>query len=292
MKLRLPGERNQRRGDGKRFDSSALSRWVPGLCDTIASACAAALQEEEPEVKVKALSWDQHVQNGHVPFRRDCRVCQQQSVKSRPHRKVKHPLAGTLSLDTAGPFPVAKNILIKAYAWLMPSDLPDPPDALPPHEDDEEMGPILDEEEKEDPQQDQDEGAERGQEGEVEVEVKEDEEQEEEGQDVEEEEAGEDERQEDPKLVTHRMAIPMPSKDQKEILSAIQQMYIQLRILGYHVSRLRTDLGGEFRGQALKQWRRSRDIHMTTTAGVSSQANFNGRAERAIQTVNGQAEGS
>ena len=42
------------------------------------------------------------------------------------------------------------------------------------------------------------------------------------------------------------MASPMPSKDQKEILSAIQQMYIQLRILGYHVSRLHTDLGENF----------------------------------------------
>ena len=135
-----------------------------------------ALQEEqEPEVKVKALSWDQHVQNGHVPFRRDCRVCQQQSAKSRPHRKIKHPLAGTLSLDTAGPYPVAPNdrdtakcILVGTYTWLMPSDLPDPPDALPPHEDDEERGPILDEEEEEDPQQDQGEGAEEEQDGQME----------------------------------------------------------------------------------------------------------------------------
>ena len=232
MKLRLPKERNPKakgRGDGKRIDSSALARWVPGLCDAIASACATALQEEpEPEVKVKALSWDQHVQHGHVPFRRDCRVCQQQSAKSRPHRKIKHPLAGTLSLDTAGPYPVAPNdrdtakcILVGTYTWLMPSDLPDPPDALPPYEDDEERGPILDEEEEEDPQQDQDEGAEEEQDGQMEEKEDEEQEDEEEGQDGEKEEAEEGERREDPKLVTYRMAIPMPSKDQKEILSAM-----------------------------------------------------------------------
>ena len=93
------------------------------------------------------------------------------------------------------------------------------------------------------------------------------------------------EEREDPKLVTYRMAIPLPVKDQKEILSAIQQMYIQLRIHGYHVARLHTDLGGEFRSRSLKQWCRSRDIQLTTTAGVSSQAN--GRAERAIQTIKG-----
>ena len=205
MKLRLPKERNpgaKGRGDGKRTDSSALARWVPGLCDAIASACATALQEEqEPEVKVKALSWDQHVQNGHVPFRRDCRVCQQQSATSRPHRKVKHPLAGTLSLDTAGPYPVAPNgrdiakyILVGTYTWLMPSDLPDPPDALPPHEDDEERGPILDEEEEEDPQQDQGEGAEEEQDGQMEEKEDEKQEDEEEGQEGEKEEAEEGER--------------------------------------------------------------------------------------------------
>ena len=67
------------------------------------------------------------------------------------------------------------------------------------------------------------------------------------------------------------------------VLSTIQQM---LRVMGYHVARLHTDLGGEFRGRSLTQWCRSRDIHRTTTAGVSCQSN--GRAERAIQTVKGQ----
>lgn len=59
-----------------------------------------------------------------------------------------------------------------------------------------------------------------------------------------EEEEEQGEKKEEPRLVMFRLAIPMPSKHQKTVLSTIQQMYIQLRVMGYHVSRLHTDLGG------------------------------------------------
>ena len=49
------------------------------------------------------------------------------------------------------------------------------------------------------------------------------------------------EEKEDPSLITFRLAIPMSSKDQKTVLSTTQEMYIQLRVMGYHVSRLHTD---------------------------------------------------
>ena len=51
------------------------------------------------------------------------------------------------------------------------------------------------------------------------------------------------EEKENPDLITFRLAIPMASKDQKTVLSTIQQMYIQLRVMGYYVARLHTDLG-------------------------------------------------
>ena len=34
----------------------------------------------ESRSKVKALSWEEHVKLGHLPFRRDCRVCQEASA--------------------------------------------------------------------------------------------------------------------------------------------------------------------------------------------------------------------
>ena len=80
-------------------------------------------------MKIKAMTWDQHCQNSHVPFRRDCRICQEQSAKSKPHRKIKHPLAVTLSLDTVGPYPVAQDgrdvskfIMVGTYIWLLPAN--------------------------------------------------------------------------------------------------------------------------------------------------------------------------
>lgn len=50
-----------------------------------------------------ALSWSEHLAFRHVPYRRDCRVCQESSQQCPPHRLVKDPIAGVLSIDTAGP---------------------------------------------------------------------------------------------------------------------------------------------------------------------------------------------
>ena len=69
-----------------------------------------------------------------LQFRRDCRVCQEAAAKSRPHRRIPHPLAATLSVDTAGPFRLAKEgkvvkkfILVGAFTWLQPEGgEPDP----------------------------------------------------------------------------------------------------------------------------------------------------------------------
>ena len=206
------------------------------------------------------------------------------TVLKANHIAMVHPLAGTLSLDTAGPYQISKNgrdvakyILVGTYTWLLPKDAPLPPETLPELDEDEEQLQVeLDDEEDEV-------GAEAAEGHEDEEVAQEDDKQEDEEEPQEDDQEAEE--REDPRLVTYRMAIPLPVKDQKEILSAIQQMYIQLRIHGYHVVRLHTELGGEFRSRSLKQWCRSRDIQLTTTAGVSSQAN--GRAERAIQTIKG-----
>ena len=81
---------------------------------------------------LKALSWDEHIRNGHCPYRRDCRVCQETLSRQKPHRRVQHPWSAVLSLDTAGPFRPgkdlstvggkAKYLLVGAYTWLVPRD--------------------------------------------------------------------------------------------------------------------------------------------------------------------------
>ena len=174
---------------------------------------------------------------------------------------------------------VAKFIMVGTYTWLLPADYELPEELV--SAEDEDCSEIQLQEEKDDEVnvEGQDDLDDQVEQEEAPAEERED------GEEGEEDEE-QGEKKEEPRLVTFRLAIPMPSKDQKMVLSTIQQMYIQLRVMGYHVARLHTDLGGEFRGRSLTQWCPSRDIHRTTTAGVSSQSN--GRAERAIQTVKGQ----
>ena len=225
--------------------------------------------------QLRALSWDEHCQAGHVPFRRDCLICQEASAKSRPHRKVPHPLAGTLFLDTAGPFRVAyegkvkkKFILVGAFTWLQPTGGKEDPEDVP----------------KDDlPADLQLEG--EGEPDEVEVEEEgepgdgEEKDLEEDREDLQEE----GEQQEHPKINVFRLCIAMTSKGSKEVLQTINQMYLQLRISGYTVLRVHTDRGGEFRGKLLENWCAVRSIVRSRTAGGSSQSN--GRAERSIQEI-------
>ena len=89
------------------------------------------------------------------PFRRDCRICQESSAKSKPHRRVLHPLAGTFSVDTAGPFKEAMEDGGGSLYLLKPAGgSEDPPDEsledgveLLPLEEDREGGELLGEDE-------------------------------------------------------------------------------------------------------------------------------------------------
>ena len=82
--------------------------------------------------KLAQLSWQEHLQHGHVPFRCDCLVCQQSLQQQPPHRQVRHPLGGVLSVDAAGPFVRAYDaggyktayILVGALTWTVPKGSP------------------------------------------------------------------------------------------------------------------------------------------------------------------------
>ena len=113
LELEVPLKSNplaKAREEGGALDSRSLSRWVPELMRSVARALVVQVFNKELKVPaLRALTWEQHVEAGHVPFRRDCRICQESSAKSKPHRRVHHPLAGTLSVDTAGPFKEAEE---------------------------------------------------------------------------------------------------------------------------------------------------------------------------------------
>ena len=46
-----------------------------------------------------AKSFERHVANGHLPFRRDCATCLRGQLSSRPHRRISCPDSYVLSLD-------------------------------------------------------------------------------------------------------------------------------------------------------------------------------------------------
>ena len=106
--------------------SKELARWAPGVMSMVAKALLKFVFDQRPSLKV--LSWDEHVAFGHIPYRRDCLVCQQTLQQGFPHRKTKFPVGGSLSLDTAGPLVRGKDVdtknakffLVGALTWSVP----------------------------------------------------------------------------------------------------------------------------------------------------------------------------
>ena len=68
------------------------------------------------------ITIQEHIEKGHVPFRKDCRACVGGAGKTRPHRRVKRPEAAALSADIVGPFKPGKNkerfMLVAAYTLV------------------------------------------------------------------------------------------------------------------------------------------------------------------------------
>ena len=65
--------------------------------------------ETQPKLSSsEAERWRQHLLNGHLPYRRDCKQCIEGSGLGPFHRRVKHPRSFALSVDLFGPVPVAE----------------------------------------------------------------------------------------------------------------------------------------------------------------------------------------
>ena len=107
-------------------NSKALARWPPGLMHMMATAIVEQVLHQE--VPIKALSWQEHLAYNHLPYRRDCRVCQESLQQADLHRRVRNPMGGILSIDVAGPMKPAYDqgggqarwILLGALSWRVP----------------------------------------------------------------------------------------------------------------------------------------------------------------------------
>ncbi|CAJ1347644.1 unnamed protein product, partial [Effrenium voratum] len=93
-----------------------LARWAPGLMRSVAKAL---LEATGIKTAVRKLSWAERLANGHTPYRRDCRVCQEASAQGRAHRRIAHPQAHILSVDLAGPLRRGHDIDGKSCRYFL-----------------------------------------------------------------------------------------------------------------------------------------------------------------------------
>ena len=234
--------------------------------------------------KMTAKEWQLHVSRDHIPFRKDCRHCVQ-SAAGRPHRRVAHKSAYVLSADVAGPFRVKgvstetnqhRFTLVCAYQF---PKLPGTSETQ--HEPLDEdtgggagIGDLLFQEEGEDNH----EIAEKH--GENKHEIVEDEvadkheivegdggmKADEGGRSNPEEEAAKS--FEPLEFSVAYFVRPMRTRKSTEVLRALQEIYIDVKMLGLPVSRLHADRAREFRTPAVSEWAASRDILVTRTEGT------------------------
>ena len=301
LELNVEGHRMKRAKDIEVQTSSQLSRWAPGTMNMVSEALMTQVARQKP--RLAPLSWEEHVQHGHVPFRRDCLVCQQSLQQQPPHRRVQHKIGGVLSLDTTGPFIRAPDlsgykaayILVGVLTWTVPKDsklkedeVPELEPGAPNFDAKGEEEALAIEDQHEDPPQevqgvfDDEEEEEKAPEGE-------DAEKAPEGEDAQkapegegEKKAEKEEERKEFETRTFRLASPMFSKKAKEVVRATMDMLLRLRADGFHIAHIHSDQGHEFSG-TFRQWCRQRGIRLTRTPGDDPRAN--GRAEVAVKSV-------
>ena len=296
--------------------SKTWSRWAPGLKDAISMAVSQRVQwldrqpHEQPQPVVRTLSsaaleaWKTHYLHDHMPARRDCQHCVRAQARGRPHRRIQHPEAFTLSVDLSGKFTpginqeqkMCKYLLVGVYTFpvtktgdpLVAADGSEPQDQPLPgldefpgedevqaadgegagphllHEDESEQGPADD--------GDQSRKAEATAAGCLDAWQK----------------LVEESKNVAVKNITFVETIE--SRNSSHVLPAIARIYSRLRQLGLPVMRLHSDRAREFIAAPLRRWAQHRDIVLTKTAGDDYKSNGRCEAElgvtkRALRTV-------
>ena len=107
---RLATESHRCEGQGLTVEKDVVLQRLPTVGqdeeeeppEHVPSVCAAKNALDKKQERELEL-WRTHLENGHVPFRRDCQHCILGSAVNMQHRRVKHPTSYTLSVDLFGP---------------------------------------------------------------------------------------------------------------------------------------------------------------------------------------------
>ena len=235
--------------------------------------------------------WKRHFLNDHLPARRDCSHCVRAQGRSKPHRRIQHPAAYTLSVDLSGRMTpgddqqvkACKYLLVGCYTYPVTRDgrslvqVPGKPDEdadVPLPGPDAEMS---DAEEQQDPPEDV----------------------------LLEEEDVETEAVESPatrraksmnetwkKLIEQAENVtvrqltfvePVKSRSVKHLLPALSKVHARIRAMGLPIYRIHSDRAREFSSAEMQSWALDRNILTTMTSGSSYKAN--GRVEAEMGMV-------
>ena len=233
-------------------------------------------EEDQRVAKLTSEQWHQHVMNDHLPFSRECPTCLQGSGRSRPHKKVPHPDALTLSVDICGPFrpghdrgaktkyfmvgvfsiPVKK---VEGKITSLPLCLEETLGAKEDEreQEDEELLPAVEEEELEESDRREEDAKGLDEWERLEVEA------------------------EEIEIQNYTMVETLVSRKVAEVKVCLARMIARLKYLGLDVRRVHSDAAGEMRGT--KRWCADRGLYRTFTCGSDWKAN--GRAEAEIGVI-------
>ncbi|CAE7342763.1 TY4B-J [Symbiodinium sp. KB8] len=225
-------------------------------------------------------AWRLHVARNHQPFRRDCSVCVRNSAAGHQHRSTPHPMAYSLSVDVVGPLkgfgrsPDGKFFKYFVIGALRIPEVggPEGPGAVRGHPIPRDGGEIEEEEDLSEDEGPVDVGDLPG------------------GVAPSSDEVKDEEKQWEELMATFKkpistttlyFAVPVNNKKAATMLPAVQRIVTDVKSLGYPVTRLHSDRGGEFRGNLVRKWALSQGMWATTTSGSDSAAN--GVAESGVR---------
>ena len=255
-------------------------------------------------MKLKALGpialeqWKRHFLNDHMPARRDCSHCVRAQARSKPHRKIQHPDAYTLSVDLSGKMTPGvdqhatgcKYLMVGCYTYpvlrdgrsLVPVPGQPDPDQDQPLPDQDQPLPGLDD----DMMSEGD-----GEHDAPEADMLEEEDVEEEVEDSPSVRRSRSTNETWVKLVDEAKNVtvrqltfvcPVKSRSVKHLLPALSRVYARLRALGLPVYRIHSDRAREFSSTEMQNWALERNILTTMTSGSSFKANGRVEAEMGV----------
>ena len=245
--------------------SRSWARWSDGLVKAIGLALNLRFggRAHAGLAKMDVEEWKRHINQEHVPYRRDCRDCVEAMGFSSPHRRSKNASSAfVMAVDIMGPFEQGRDLGLNQWCkYVMVATIPVPivkdlagaPEEPLDHE--AEVKDAVDiEEEKEEVELASEEQV-------AELNMK----------------AALERAQEEVPLQNLTIAEPMQSRAVEDIVQALSKIHAHYSMLGVRPCRLHSDREKSFLTKAVARWVQAREMVHTMTSGDDGQSN--GRVE-------------